>query len=336
MKYAFNITPEILSLISDLNEFKGEWKFLSQLEPDKLASLKKVASIESIGSSTRIEGSKLSDKEVEIILSNLDQESFRSRDEQEVAGYAFVCNEIFANYEYMDFSENLIKQIHKWLLKYSEKDERHRGGYKTLSNSVEAHGPSGEFLGVVFETATPFETPFKIAELVEWTNQEFDKKEIHPLIIIAIFIVDFLAIHPFQDGNGRLFRCLTNLLLLKSGYLYVPYSSLETVIEDNKKNYYLSLRQTQQSLKTESPNFEPWILFFLRSLQKQKNILACKLGQYREISSGLSALSIEILSLLSSHGQLSVGDLEKLTKTNRSTIKNRLSDLIASYHILRH
>src|SRR3990167_800168 len=213
MKYAFNITPEILSLISDLNEFKGEWKFLSQLEPDKLASLKKVASIESIGSSTRIEGSKLSDKEVEIILSNLDQESFRSRDEQEVAGYSFVCNEIFANYEYMDFSENLIKQIHKWLLKYSEKDERHRGGYKTLSNSVEAHGPSGEFLGVVFETATPFETPFKIAELVEWTNQEFDKKEIHPLIIIAIFIVDFLAIHQFQDGNGRLFRCLTNLLL---------------------------------------------------------------------------------------------------------------------------
>ncbi|MGL9718346.1 MAG: Fic family protein [Wolbachia sp.] len=189
--------------------------------------LKKIATIESIGSSTRIEGAKLSDREVEQLLSKLDTHSFCSRDEQEIAGYAYVCGEVFQNFENMPFTENIVKQFHIWLLQFSHKDQRHMGEYKKFPNHVEAFDESGKSLGVVFETASPFETVMQMQELTYWTSQQLEAKPLHPLLIIGIFIVTFLAIHPFQDGNGRLSRILTTFLLLKLGYAYVPYSSLE-------------------------------------------------------------------------------------------------------------
>src|SRR3989338_11655783 len=198
------ITPEILNLITELDEFKGAWELFSQLTPEKLNSLKKVATIESIGSSTMIEGSKLSDKEVEILLSKIKKRSFKSRDEEEVAGYAYVCEEIFSSYESIPFTENIIKQLHGWLLKYSKKDDRHRGEYKKFPNHVEAFDSNGKNLGIVFETSTPFTTPRKMEELVLWTKHSFEEKSLHPLLVIGVFIVVFLSIHPFQDGNGRL------------------------------------------------------------------------------------------------------------------------------------
>src|SRR5581483_347780 len=153
-----------------------------------------------------------------------------------------VCEEIFISYEYISLTENYIKQLHAMLLQYSEKDKRHRGEYKKLSNNVEAFDAEGNSLGIIFQTASPFETPMKMEILTDWTRQALEHQELHPLLIIGIFAVSFLAVHPFQDGNGRLWRLLTTLLLLKTGYSYVPYSSLESVIEDNKEGYYLALR----------------------------------------------------------------------------------------------
>ena len=211
------ITPEILSLIGEIDEFKGTWKLLRILAPDRLQALRKVATIESVGSSTRIEGSKLSDRDVERLLSNINTGSFISRDEQEVAGYALVCEEIFQSFDAIDLSENILKQLHSWLLQYSTKDQRHKGEYKKLSNNVEAFSEDGKSLGVVFETTSPFDTPRKMEELVFWVREQLETKALHPLLIIGIFIVAFLAIHPFQDGNGRLSRLLTTLLLFKAG-----------------------------------------------------------------------------------------------------------------------
>jgi Fic family protein len=162
-------------------------------------------------------------------------------------------------------------------LQYSQKDAWHRGKYKTTTNHVEAFGPDGKSLGIVFETSTPFDTPFRMAALMEWLNITLQEKSLHPLLIIAIFIVEFLAIHPFQDGNGRLSRILTTWLLLKFGYAYVPYSSLESVIEQSKESYYLSLRLTQGTLRSDTPNWQPWVLFFLRALQQQKQRLELRL-----------------------------------------------------------
>lgn len=329
------ITAEMLNLIAEIDEFKGAWQLLGRLAPDRLQQLRKVATIESIGSSTRIEGAKLSDKEVEALLSNVEAHSFASRDEQEVAGYAFVCEEIFQGFTSIGWSENIIKQLHGWLLQYSDKDQRHRGHYKTIANNIEAFDERGKSLGVVFETTSPFETPLKMQELIFWTASQLDQKNLHPLLIIGIFVAVFLAIHPFEDGNGRLSRILTTLLLLKSGYHYMPYSSLESVIERNKESYYLALRRTQGSLKLDNPDFTPWLLFFLRSLHKQKVHLEQKVTREKALLAHLPELSAQIIHLVGEQGRLGIQDIEILTGANRHTLKKHLTSLVRAGSLIR-
>jgi len=332
---SLEITPAMLSIISEIDEFKGAWKLFGQLTPERLQTLRKVASIESIGSSTRIEGSKLSDQEVEKLLSNLKAYSFMSRDEQEVAGYAVVCDEMFQSFEAMPFSENLIKQLHAWLLQFSDKDQRHRGEYKKFPNHVEAFDEHGKSLGVVFQTTTPFETPLRMQELVQWLHDQLSNKLLHPLLAIGIFIVLFLAIHPFQDGNGRLSRILTTLLLLQAGYLYAPYSSLESIIERNKESYYLALRKTQGSLPSASIDFGPWLMFFLHMLQKQKIHLEQKISREKTVFMNMPKVATQILSLLHEHGSLNISEIETMTQANRNTLKKHLSDLVQKKLIIQ-
>ena len=330
------ITPEMLNLIAEIDEFKGSWRALGTLAPERLAALKKVATIESIGSSTRIEGARLSDRQIETLLSNLEQKSFTTRDEQEVAGYANVMQTLFESWEMIPITENYIKQLHSILLQYSYKDERHRGNYKMMNNHIEAFNQDGQSLGILFTTASPMMTPLLMEELVDWTRTAFTEKQLHPLLITGIFIVRFLAIHPFQDGNGRLSRVLTTLLLLKSGYTYVPFSSLETVVEENKDSYYLALRRTQQSLKTDNPDWNAWLLFFLRSLKRQKDRLAVKLEREKIMQSSLPELSVKILELAKEHGRITTGAIERYTQASRSTIKARIKELIDMKKLIRH
>ena len=332
----FRPSLEILRLVGELDEFKGAWRLLANISPERLAALRHVATIESVGSSTRIEGVTLSDEQVEALLSRLKTKSFHSRDEEEVAGYAEVMETIFTSWIDIPLTENYIRQLHGILLKHSSKDERHRGEYKTLPNNVEAFDIDGRSLGIVFKTATPFETPTKMTELVAWTREAFDTGELHSLIIISVFVVIFLAIHPFQDGNGRLSRALTTLLLLKAGYGYVPYSSLESVIEGNKESYYLALRRTQGTLDAEIPDWESWLLFFLRSMQRQKARLEAKITRERLLEGELPPLSVRILELVRERGRIRTSEIETLTGEKRSTIKLRLSELLARGTLARH
>jgi Fic family protein len=161
----------LLALLSEIDEFKGAWRSLGTIAPERLSALRRVATVESIGSSTRIEGSKLTDREVERLLGNLEIKRFSARDEQEVAGYAEVTETVFQAWSAIPVTENYIKQLHRDLLQYSDKDERHRGEYKTLRNDVGAFDAEGKMVGIVFETATPFETPQRKTELVAWLNQ---------------------------------------------------------------------------------------------------------------------------------------------------------------------
>lgn len=330
------ISPEILSLIARIDEFKGAWRALGTLAPERLSALRRVATIESIGSSTRIEGSKLTDREVERLLSNLAIQSFDTRDEQEVAGYAELMDLVFSAWQDIPFNENHIKQLHQILLRHSEKDIRHRGQYKTNSNSVAAFDESGAQIGIVFETATPFDTPRLMAELVSWVNDERDKAHLHPLLIIAIFVVVFLEIHPFQDGNGRLSRVLTTLLLMQAGYAYVPYSSLESVIELNKEAYYLALRQTQGTIRTEAPNWQPWLVFFLRSLAEQVRRLEKKVEREKFVLAALPELSLQIVEFAREHGRVTMSDAIKLTGASRNTLKQHFRDLTERNHLEQH
>lgn len=333
---SLEITPEILALISELDEFKGAWKALGTLAPERLSALRRVATIESIGSSTRIEGSKLSDKEVERLLSNLEIKKFETRDEQEVAGYAEVMEMVFAHSNEIDLTENHIKQLHRDLLIHSTKDERHRGNYKTNTNHVSAFDADGNELGIVFETATPFDTPRLMTELVEWARGALAERQLHPLLISAIFIVVFLEIHPFQDGNGRLSRILTTLMLLRSEYGYVPYSSLESVIEQTKESYYIALRRTQGTIRSDSPIWQPWIVYFLRALQQQKNRLEKKIERERIVIDRLPALSVQILELAKEHGKLTIGQVVAITDANRNTVKKHLQSLVSANHLEQH
>lgn len=244
---------------------------------------------------------------------------------------------VFQAYEDLHLTENHIRQLHQPLLRHSNKDERHRGNYKNVPNHVVAKDAKGNEVGVVFETASPFDTPREMEELVRWTAKAIDEASMHPLLIIAVFNVVFLAIHPFQDGNGRLSRILTTLMLLRAGYDYVPYASLESVIEENKDLYYNALRRTQTTLKQDTPDWEPWLGFFLRCMKKQKSNLAAKVekGQ-QQVNATLPTLSLEILKLLKENERLTIAEIVKQTGANQNTLKVRLRELVNEGRVKRH
>ena len=230
-------------------------------------------------------------------------------------------------------TENHIKQLHQILLRYSEKDTWHRGNYKTNSNSVAAFDENGIQIGIVFQTATPFDTPRLMTELVTWVQEEREARRLHSLLIIALCVVVFLEIHPFQDGNGRLSRALTTLLLLQAGYAYVPYSSLESVIEQNKETYYLALRQTQGTIRTEMPNWQPWLLFFLHSLAEQVGRLEKKVEREKLVLAPMPELSLQIVEFSREYGRVTIGEALKLTGANRNTLKQHFRALVERGHL---
>ena len=330
------ITPELLALLSEIDEFKGAWRALGTLAPERLQALRHVATIESIGSSTRIEGSKLTDREVEQLLDKLDIRKFDDRDAQEVAGYAQVMETVFQAWEDIPITENHLKQLHRDLLRHSDKDEGHRGEYKTVPNDVGAFDASGKMIGVVFKTASPFDTPQRMAELVRWLNDARALKRLHPLLIIAVFTVVFLEIHPFRDGNGRLSRILTTLLLLQAGYAYVPYSSLESVIEHSKEGYYLALRQTQTTIRRPDPDWQPWLLFFMRALQHHKRRLSVKIEREERALADLPELAVLVLDYARQHGRVTNRDMVRDHGASPNTLKATFRSLVAKGLLVRH
>jgi Fic family protein len=328
------VDQRLLKNIAEVDEFKGRWAALGGLAPERLSALRRIATIESVGSSTRIEGVKLSDDEVEKLLSGIGIKSFRTRDEQEVAGYAELMEMIFESFDEITLTENHIRQLHGALLKYSEKDVRHRGEYKKFPNNVEAFDEKGRSVGVIFEAATPFDTPRLMTELVNWTRGALDAGEHHPLLVIGVFVVRFLAIHPFQDGNGRLSRALTTLLLLRAGYAYVPYSSLERIVEDNKSGYYQALRRGQATLGKDESQLIDWISFFVDCLAKQKDVLVRKMER-EQLMAPLAPLSEKILGLVREHGRVTVRDAAAATGANRNTVKDHLKRLVQAGHLAK-
>ncbi len=325
-----SITPDMLNKIAELDAFNSAWQGQeSTLTPAELRGMKRVATIESVGSSNRIEGNRMTDAQVEELFSHINQQSFQSRDEEEVAGYADLINTIFESYHDIPLSENFIKQLHQILLKHSGKDERHRGEYKRDSNCVAAFDAAGREIGSIFETATPFDTPRLMTELVEWTNSTLRDKYLHPLITAGVFIIHFLSIHPFTDGNGRLSRALTVLLLLKSGYSYMPYTSMEAIIEGSKDAYYRALRGTQKTIWSDRIDYEPWLAFFITALQKQKRLLEAKVAALQEGNRrALSAASLSILSLFTEKNSLEMVDILAAVGKSPAAVRKTVQNLV--------
>ncbi|MDD5721013.1 MAG: Fic family protein [Candidatus Pacebacteria bacterium] len=322
-----NIPQSLWTIINQIDELKGRWIGGAEINPQALGRLKRSVLITSAGASTRIEGAKLSDEDVEKMMRGLSMQKFADRDKQEVQGYYELLNNVFNSYNKIPFSESSIQHLHKELLKYVEKDKLHRGEYKKTENRVEMINEAGESVGVLFDTTPAWLTPKEMQELVEWTKESFIQKEIHPLLIVANFLIEFLNIHPFQDGNGRLSRVLTNLMMLQAGYAYMPYVSHEKLIEDNKAEYYIALRKSQKTLKSNNANIEPWLEFFFNVLLTQAK-QAIELLSKENIEKLLSPKQLLVWEYLEKVSEATPGEISKNTKVARPTVSQAIDTLL--------
>jgi Fic family protein len=322
-----NLPQDIWLLLNQIDELKGQWTGGAQLNPQALGRLKRSVLVTSSGASTRIEGAKLTDEEVEKLMRGLSLQKLADRDKQEVQGYYELLDNVFKSWQGIPFTESTIKHFHKELLKYAVKDERHRGEYKKIENKVAMTDGSGKTVGVLFDPTPAYLTPKAMQELTDWTNEAFALEEIHPLFIVGNFLVEFLKIHPFQDGNGRLSRILTNLLMLKHGYAYVPYVSQEKLVEDNKTDYYLALRQSQKTFDTDKEDISAWIEFFLNiSLAQSKQALTLLSGE--NIEKLLSPKQLAVWSYLQQVTEATPGEITKVAKVARPTVSQALEKLL--------
>ncbi|MFA6048150.1 MAG: Fic family protein [Parcubacteria group bacterium] len=327
-KKRVNLTDEILNKITQIDEFRGLWRGSLRLSPQTLGRLKRSVLITSTGASTRIEGSQMSDEEVARLLRGLKSVPPKGRDAEEVAGYADLLGRIFDNWKTFKITEGQILHFHKILLNFSEKDKGHKGKYKTSDNKVVMRKEDGTEV-VIFDPTPPYITKKEMDDVLFWLNEQIEKREIHLLILIANFIFEFLAIHPFRDGNGRLSRALTTLLLLKAGYAYVPYISLDEIIEEKKIDYYLALRKTQSKHKTESEDITPWLNFFLDALLEQVK-RAKAIMEEDQPEKLLSEKQLTIYQLFQQSDTLSVSEVSELLNGSipMATIKQALSRLV--------
>ncbi|MBU1014626.1 MAG: Fic family protein [Bacteroidetes bacterium] len=308
INFDFQTNQLILKSISFIDSFKGKWNLVENKENIFLKELRKIATIESIGSSTRIEGAKLTNKEIKELLENVKITELKTRDEQEVVGYYDVLEIINENFENINISKNYIQQLHQNLLKYSTKDDRHRGTYKNLSNKVVANYPDGT-QRVIFNTTEPHLVESEMDDLIDWTNNQLKSEALHPLIAIGFFIYEFLSIHPFQDGNGRLSRLLTNLLLLKSDYLFIQYVSFENLIEQKKKTYYEALMDGQKDKNLEKEKIDKWMLFFLQSLEALIHRLEQKYDVFKSKGGYLNERQKKIKEFIKTNQPIKLADL---------------------------
>jgi len=322
-----SIPSEIWSKIAQIDELKGQWVAGARLSPQVLGRLKRSVLITSTGASTRIEGAKLSDEDVEKLMRGIDIQKFTDRDKQEVKGYYELLENIFDLWKNLRFNESAIKHFHKELLKYVKKDEPHRGEYKKIENKVEMIDAAGKSVGTLFNTTPAYLTSKETQELVDWTQEALMEKKYHPLLVAGNFLVEFLQIHPFQDGNGRLSRVLTNLILLKEGYLYMPYVSHEKLVEDNKPEYYLALRQSQKTFKTDKGTIVPWLDFFLTIFLKQSR-MAVELLSKENIEKLLSKKQLSVWQYLQEADEATPGEIAKRAKVARPTVSQALDKLL--------
>ncbi len=331
---ATTIEPALLRRIAEVDEFKGQWQALRGLAPERLTSLQRIATVESVASSTRIEGVTLSDDQVHALLRGVSTDALETRDAQEVKGYAAVMQLIFESFCALELTENHILQLHQVLLEPCAADAEHRGAYKARPNSIEAVDGQGRSLGVLLATTSPEATPGELQALVSETRDLLEADEHHPILVIAAFVARFLAIHPFQDGNGRLSRALTTLLLLRSGYHYVPYASLERVVEHNKDAYYERLRRAQASWNDAAPDLGGWLQFFVDCLVEQKNVLLHRLER-EQLLEPIAPLSAAILALAFERGRVTVRDVVASQGANRNTVKLHLKQLVTAGQLVQ-
>lgn len=335
-KIAFkpHIFQDIIQKLGIVDTFKGGWQLIENKEKRYLKELRDIATIQSIGSSTRIEGATLTDAEVKLLLKSVQVNKLDKREEQEVVGYYEALELILQHYKDINLSEQYLHQLHTILLKYSSKDQRHKGQYKNLSNQVVANCPDGK-QKVIFKTTEPHLTGSEMHNLIVWTNKQLEEKKLHPVLITSVFVYEFLSIHPYQDGNGRLSRLLTTFLLLKQDYNFIEYVSFEHVIENRKDMYYRVLMETQKQRGTQNEILDRWVVFFLDCLIELTNKLKHKYNIYNNLKTTTNERQKQVLAYIEAHKTVQIKDLDEgLPNYSRNTLKKDLQYLVKEGFIL--
>ena len=335
LEFSTAVYQQIIKQLGVIDSFKGSWETVELRHSKHLKELRKIATIESIGSSTRIEGATLSDQEVAKLLKSVKINKLTTRDEQEVVGYYETLQIILDNYQDIELSERHIHQLHGMLLKHSGKDQSHKGKYKILSNQVVANYPDGT-QRTIFRTTEPSLTGKEMEDLLAWVNERNNKSDMHPVMITVAFVYEFLSIHPYQDGNGRLSRLLTTLLLMQQEYAFVQYVSFEHIIEQRKEEYYRALMEGQKNRYQETEKIDQWVLFFIDCLVTLIKRLETKYEVYSKLSKDLNDRQKSILELIKKQNKVQMRDIEEAFKEHsRNTLKKDVVYLVNEGLILK-
>lgn len=327
VNFSSEIYHKIMHKLSTIDTFKGSWNAVEHKESRYLKELRKIATIESIGSSTRIEGATLTDEEVEKLLKSVKINKLESRDEQEVIGYYEALQVILDNYEELTLSERYIYQLHGILMKHSKKDQSHKGQYKQMSNKVVANYPDGT-QQVIFQTTEPHLTEAEMQSLLKWTNYTLVNNLMPAVLVIAVFVYEFLSIHPYQDGNGRLSRLLTTLLLLQCNYKFIQYISFEHVIEERKEEYYRALMEGQKDRYSGKEQIDQWVSYFLDSLIILTQRLEAKYETYNKLKTVLNDRQRKVLIFMKKKQTAQIGEIGEEISYSRNTLKKDLQYLV--------
>ena len=316
---------ELINKLSAIDRFSGEWSNIERREGiHTLKQLKSIATVQSVGASTRIEGSKLTNDEIQVLLfENLKIDKLEERDQQEVVGYFQALDTISESFTDIHVSEGDVKNLHKILMKHSEKDEWHRGEYKQHPNSVDAHYPNGRTVTIFNTTKPGQDTEDSMRALFEWYKND---KSTPAIIKVAVFVYEFLSIHPFQDGNGRLSRLLGTLLLLKQGYPWIQFVSFEHEIENRKTDYYKVLMDCQQNRPGE--NVDTWLDFFLSCLSSIQDKLIQKL-ETQQSQNALNPREKKIVQFIEAYPGVKSGEIASKLNIPLPSVKRILSEMIA-------
>lgn len=328
LKFSGGVYQQMMQRLSIIDSFKGNWKAIEHQHSKHLKELRKIATIESIGSSTRIEGATLTDAEVEKLLKSVKITKLKTRDEQEVIGYYEVLQVILDNHPDIELTERYIHQLHGMLLKHSSKDQSHKGKYKALSNQVVANYPDGT-KRTIFKTTEPHLTATETQEAIKWANERFTKQDMHPVVAIAVFVYEFLSIHPYQDGNGRLSRLLTTLLMLQRDYKFIQYVSFENIIETKKEEYYRALMEGQKNRGKDTELIDKWVLFFLDCMVILIQRLEVKYETYNKLKKELNERQQKILQYIRKKKTVQISEVDNSFKDYaRNTLKKDLTYLV--------
>ncbi|MFO0361508.1 MAG: Fic family protein [Flavobacteriales bacterium] len=312
---------KLIHAISQIDRFDANWTAIERREGQSLRELKSIATVRSVGASNRIEGNRMTDEEVDVLLQHMDTTNLSDRDSQEVVGYFEVLDLISESFDSIGVTESHLKSLHNVLMKHSSKDEWHKGNYKVHSNAVEASFPDGTRQLIFQTTEAGFATEDAMRGLIEWHNSE---REVHVLIKIAAFVYEFLSVHPFQDGNGRLSRLISTLLLLQNGYKWIHYVSFEHEIENRKSEYYQALRSCQARRPNEDVTV--WVQFFLSCLSNIQQQLLAKLER-SGTETLLSPKERAIYTVIQNRPNIQSGEIAQKLAMPSPTVKRILAEL---------